>query len=171
MRCCARSATPGAAPSRNTRVAGLALWSLRQPVWVIRDANQLRIEGNKFLSAQTIRNLVPIHYPQSIFRTQPEAIAAALKQKAPLSYAQVDRQLFPPELIVRVQEQTPVAAVHSKNQPDGQPTTQADALLDAQGNVIPIESFQSLEQSLQLPQLRVLGDPKEYQQYMPFDKR
>jgi cell division protein FtsQ len=145
--------------------AGLALWSLRQPVWVIRDANQLRVEGNQFLSVQTIRNLVPIKYPQSIFRTQPEAIAATLKQKAPLSYAQVDRQLFPPELIVRVREQTPVAAVHSKNQPSGQPTTQADALLDAQGNIIPIESFQSLEQGLQLPQLRLLGDPKEYHQY------
>jgi cell division protein FtsQ len=145
--------------------AGLALWSLRQPVWVIRDANQLRVEGNQFLSVQTIRNLVPIKYPQSIFRTQPEAIAATLKQKAPLSYAQVDRQLFPPELIVRVREQTPVAAVHSKSEKGGQPTAQADALLDAQGSIIPIESFQSLEQGLQLPQLRVLGDPKEYSQY------
>jgi cell division protein FtsQ len=145
--------------------AGLALWSLRQPVWVIRDANQLRVEGNQFLSVQTIRNLVPIKYPQSIFRTQPEAIAATLKQRAPLSYAQVDRQLFPPELIVRVREQTPVAAVHSKSEKGGQPTAQADALLDAQGNIIPIESFQSLEQGLQLPQLRVLGDPKEYNQY------
>jgi cell division protein FtsQ len=146
-------------------LAGLALWSLRQPVWVIRDANQLRVEGNQYLSDQTIRNLVAIPYPQSIFRTQPNAIAAALKHKAPLSYVQVDRQLFPPELIVRVKEQTPVAAVHSKNQPGGQPTTQPDLLLDAQGNVIPIESFQSLEQGVQLPQLRVLGDPKTYQQY------
>jgi cell division protein FtsQ len=146
-------------------LAGLALWSLRQPVWVIRDANQLRVEGNQYLSDQTIRNLVAIPYPQSIFRTQPNAIATALKRKAPLSYVQVDRQLFPPELIVRVKEQTPVAAVHSKNQPGGQPTTQPDLLLDAQGNVIPIESFQSLEQGVQLPQLRVLGDPKTYQQY------
>jgi cell division protein FtsQ len=145
--------------------AGLALWSLRQPVWVIRDANQLRVEGNQFLSVQTIRNLVPIKYPQSIFRTQPEAIAATLRQKAPLSYAEVNRQLFPPELIVRVREQTPVAAVHSKSEKGGQPTAQADALLDAQGNIIPIESFQSLEQGLQLPQLRVLGDPKEYHQH------
>jgi cell division protein FtsQ len=146
-------------------LAALALWSLRQPIWVIRDANQLRVEGNQFLSVQTIRNLVPIQYPQSIFRTQPGAIAAALKSKAPLSYVQVDRQLFPPELIVHVREQTPVAAVHSKSQKGGQPTPQPDALLDVQGNIIPIESFQSLEQGIQLPQLRVLGDPKEYHQY------
>jgi cell division protein FtsQ len=146
-------------------LAGLALWSLRQPVWVIRDANQLRVEGNQYLSVQTIRNLVPIHYPQSIFHTQPDTIALELKRKAPLSYVQVDRQLFPPELIVHVREQTPVAAVHSKSQKGGQPTSQPDALLDIQGNIIPIESFQSLEQGLQLPQLRVLGDPKEYHEY------
>jgi cell division protein FtsQ len=145
-------------------LAALALWSLRQPVWVIRDANQLRVEGNQYLSDQTIRNLVALPYPQSIFRTQPGAIAAALKRKAPLSYVQVDRQLFPPELIVRVKEQTPVATVYSKNQPGGQPTTQPDLLLDAQGNVIPIESFQSLEQGVQLPPLRVLGDPEQYRQ-------
>jgi cell division protein FtsQ len=146
-------------------LAALTLWALRQPVWVIRNADQLRVEGNQYLSVQTIRNLVPIQYPQSIFRTQPEAIAAALKHKAPLSYAQVDRQLFPPELIVHVREQTPVATVYSKNQTGGQPTTQPDALLDVQGNVIAIESYQSLEQGMQLPQLRVLGDPKEYHQY------
>jgi cell division protein FtsQ len=62
-------------------LAALALWALRQPVWVLRDANQLRVEGNQYLSVQTIRNLVPIQYPQSIFRTQPEAIAAALKRQ------------------------------------------------------------------------------------------
>jgi cell division protein FtsQ len=146
-------------------LAALALWALRQPVWVIRDANQLRVEGNQYLSVQTIRNLVPIHYPQSIFHTQPEAIVVELKRKAPLSYVQVDRQLFPPELIVHVREQTPVAAVHSKSQKGGQPTPQPDALLDVQGNIIPIESYQSLEQGIQLPQLRVLGDPKEYHQY------
>ncbi len=146
-------------------LAGLALWSLRQPVWVIRDANQLRVEGNQFLSVQTIRNLVPMQYPQSIFRTQPAAIAAALKLKAPLSDVQIDRRLFPPELIVRVREQTPVAVVHSKSEKGGQPTAQPDALLDAQGNIIAIESYQSLEQGIQLPQLRVLGDPKEYHQY------
>ncbi|NJN48796.1 MAG: FtsQ-type POTRA domain-containing protein [Alkalinema sp. RL_2_19] len=138
---------------------------MRQPVWVIRDASQLRVEGNKFLSAQTIRNLVPLKYPQSIFRTQPNAIAEDLKRKAPLSAVQIDRQLFPPELIVRVTEQTPVAAVHSKNEKGGQPSATPDQLLDAQGNTIPIERYQSLEQGIQLPALRVLGDPKEYRQY------
>ncbi|MFM2429381.1 MAG: hypothetical protein RLZZ511_594 [Cyanobacteriota bacterium] len=142
--------------------AGAALWSLRQPVWVIRDANQLRIENNQFLSDQTLRNLVPIKYPQSIFRTQPSTIAAALKGQAPLSSVQVDRQLFPPELIIRVQEQAPVAAVHSKSQKDGQPIAQPDALIDAEGQIIPIERYQNLEQGIQLPTLKILGDPQDY---------
>jgi cell division protein FtsQ len=142
--------------------AGAALWSLRQPVWVIRDANQLRIENNQFLSDQTLRNLVPIKYPQSIFRTQPSTIAATLKRQAPLSSVQVDRQLFPPELIIRVQEQTPVAAVYSKMQKGGQPSAQPDSLLDAQGQIIPIERYQNLEQGVQLPALKVIGDPQDY---------
>ncbi|MBE9033046.1 FtsQ-type POTRA domain-containing protein [filamentous cyanobacterium LEGE 11480] len=149
-------------------VSGLAagaLWSLRQPVWVIRNSAQLRVEGNRYLSDQTIRNLVPIKYPQSIFRTQPHTIVTALKKRAPLSQVQVDRQLFPPELIVRVREQTPVAAVHTKNQKGGQPTTKPDLLLDAEGRLIPLETFESLEQGIKLPQLQVLGDPKEYRQY------
>jgi cell division protein FtsQ len=145
--------------------AAVALWALRQPVWVIRDASQLRIEGNQYLSIQTIRQLVPIKYPQSIFRTQPYAIATALKSKAPFSDVQVDRQLFPPELVVRVRERTPVAVIHSKNQADGKlPSAKPDLLLDAQGNVMPLADYQSLEPEIPLPKLRVLGDPKEYRQ-------
>ncbi len=145
-----------------------ALWSLRQPIWVIRNANQLRVEGNQYLSVQTIRKLIPITYPQSIFRTQPDAIAAELKSKAPFDHVQVDRQLFPPELIVRVHERTPVAVVHSKNQAGGQQAIpKPDLLLDGQGNVMPLASYQSLEPKLKLPLLRVLGDPKIYQQQWP----
>lgn len=145
-----------------------AIWALRQPVWVIRNVNQLRVEGNQYLSVQTIRKLVPMTYPQSIFRTQPDAIAAELKSKAPFDYVQVDRQLFPPELIVRVQERTPVATVYSKNQAGGQqPMPKPDVLLDAQGNVMPLARYQSLEPTLELPLLRVLGDPKTYQQQWP----
>lgn len=148
-------------------LAAAAFWSLRQPIWVIRDASQLRIEGNQYLSQQTLRKLVPITYPQSIFRAQPSAIADELKRQAPLAWVQVDRQLFPPELIVRVREQTPVAAVHSKNQKGGAPIAQPDMLLDAKGNVLPIERYQRLEQGIQLPPLQVLGDPKAYQRQWP----
>jgi cell division protein FtsQ len=76
---------------------------------VLRRSDQVKVEGNQFLSAQTIRSLLPIKYPQSIFRTQPSVIAATLKQKAPIIEASVDRQIFPPGLTVRIQERTPVA--------------------------------------------------------------
>jgi cell division protein FtsQ len=93
-------------------VAGLAMgavWLTTQPTWVLRRSDQVKVEGNQFLSAQTIRSLLPIKYPQSIFRTQPSVIAATLKQKAPIIEASVDRQIFPPGLTVRIQERTPVA--------------------------------------------------------------
>jgi cell division protein FtsQ len=143
-------------------IAAGAVWTVRQPIWVIRQADQIRIEGNQFLSAQTIRGLVPITYPQSIFRTQPQQIATVLKEKAPLAEVVVERQLFPPALIVRVREQTPVATVYSKLKPNQSADTTPDALLDEQGKVIRLETYTGLEHNIQLPVLKVLGNPDQY---------
>jgi cell division protein FtsQ len=146
-------------------VLTLAIWVVKQPLWVIRNAEQVRVEGNQFLSAQTLRGLVPIAYPQSIFRTQPQQIIDTLKSKAPLSNVRVERRLFPPELIVKVTEQTPVATIFANNQPDGKPSSTPNALIDAQGNVIPLEAYKGLEQNIQLPSLKILGKPEEYKQH------
>jgi cell division protein FtsQ len=143
-------------------IATGAVWTVRQPIWVIRQADQIRIEGNQFLSAQTIRGLVPINYPQSIFRTQPQQIVTVLKEKAPLAEVVVERQLFPPALIIRVREQTPVATVYSKLKPKQSADTTPDALLDEQGKVIRLETYTGLEHNIQLPQLKVLGNPDQY---------
>jgi cell division protein FtsQ len=146
-------------------VLTLAIWVVKQPLWVIRNAEQVRVEGNQFLSAQTLRGLVPITYPQSIFRTQPQQIVDTLKRKAPLSSVRVQRRLFPPELIVQVTEQTPVATIFANNQPDGKPSSTPNALIDAQGNVIPLETYKGLEQNIQLPALKILGKPDEYKHH------
>jgi cell division protein FtsQ len=146
-------------------IAAAAVWVVRQPIWVIQTANQVKITGNQFLSAQTIRDLVPINYPQSIFRTQPQAIVDTLKAKAPLSAVAVQRQLFPPELTISVREQTPVATIYSKTLPGGKPSPEPDALIDAQGNVIPLQTYHALEQSVQLPSLKILGGADLYRSH------
>ncbi len=162
-------------------VAGLAvgaIWLTTQPTWVLRRSDQVKIEGNQFLSAQTIRSLLPIKYPQSIFRTQPSVIETTLKQKAPIIEASVDRQIFPPGLTVRIQERTPVAqlvdpdvvanketrrevskAEAGKNAPkEGKPLSlKGHDLIDESGVVIPIESLNALNQTLKLPTLKILG--------------
>jgi cell division protein FtsQ len=153
---------------RSFAVFGLAastVWAATLPAWVIRKPEQVTIKGNQFISAQTIRTLLPIAYPQSLLKIQPQAVSNALKAKAPIADATVDRQLFPPSLTVRIQERTPVAIalpqpVLAKTQPDSEQNQ--SGLLDENGIWIPLESYTSLNQSLKLPTLKVTGKLDQY---------
>ncbi|MGV0026270.1 cell division protein FtsQ/DivIB [Phormidesmis priestleyi] len=154
---------------RSLAVFGLAagtVWAATLPAWVIRKPEQVTIKGNQFISAQTIRTLLPIAYPQSLLKIQPQAISNALKAKAPIAEATVDRQLFPPSLTVRIQERTPVAVaagVTKTTQSTGQNQDQNQpGLLDENGIWIPLESYTSLNQSLKLPTLKVTGKLDQY---------
>ncbi len=97
---------------RSVAVLGLAagtVWVVIQPNWVIRRAEQVKIEGNRFLATQSIRSLLPIQYPQSLLRIQSSQISEALTTKAPIAEAIVERHLFPPGLVIKVREREPVA--------------------------------------------------------------
>lgn len=90
-------------------LAGTSLWAVTQPNWVIRNPAQVKIEGNQFLAAKTVRSLLPINYPESLSKVQPTKIAETLKDKAPIAEVSVERHLFPPGLTVRIRERKPVA--------------------------------------------------------------
>ncbi len=142
---------------RNIAVCGLAvgaLWIATLPAWVIRKPEQVTIKGNRFISEQTIRTLLPIAYPQSLLKVQPQSIADALKAKAPIAEATVDRQLFPPSLTVRIRERVPIAITVSKSTQPG--------LLDETGAWIPQESYAALKPSLKMPPLRISGAVEQY---------
>ena len=97
---------------RSVVVLGLAagtVWIILQPNWVIRRSQEVKIEGNRFLSTQSIRSLLPIQYPQSLLRIQSSQISDALTTKAPIAEAVVERHLFPPGLVIKVREREPVA--------------------------------------------------------------
>jgi cell division protein FtsQ len=99
---------------RSIVVLGLAagtIWVIGQPNWVIHKAEQVKIEGNRFLATQTIRSLLPIQYPQSLMKIQASEISQALTTKAPIAETTVERHLFPPALIIKVREREPVAQV------------------------------------------------------------
>ena len=154
---------------RSLAVCGLtvgAVWAATQPVWVIRRPEQVRIEGNHFLSVRTLRSLLPIPYPQSLFRVEPQAIVQELQAKAPIAEVLVNRQLFPPELVVQVKERLPVAiAVPAENASSPRAalgSTGKSGLLDENGMWIPLESYTALDQSLKLPALKVIGNPDSY---------
>jgi cell division protein FtsQ len=142
---------------RNIAVAGLAIgtiWVVTLPAWVIRKPEQVTIEGNRFISAQTIRTYLPIAYPQSLLKIQPQPIAEKLKAKAPIAEATVDRQLFPPSLTVRIRERVPIATTISKTSQPG--------LLDDSGVWISQESYLAVNPGFKPPALKVMGQPDQY---------
>ena len=157
-------------------LTGGVVWSTTLPLWVIATPEQVQIEGNQFLSVPTLRALLPITYPQSILRVEPQKLIDILKTKAPIAEATVERQLFPPSLTIKVHERNPVAIVLP---PKTLATTIKDikslvalgektragqtGLLDENGMWIPLESYTSLNQALKLPSLKVVGKPEQYQ--------
>lgn len=154
---------------RTSAVCGLAgglVWTTTQPFWVLRESNQIVIEGNQLLSAQAIQSLVPLSYPQSLLRIEPEAIARSLESQPPIAEATVTRQLFPPSLTVQVKERVPVA-IALTNPPNGTALTSKAAvgLLDANGVWMPLQSYNALKHTLELPKLKVIGTPEQYRPY------
>jgi cell division protein FtsQ len=160
-------------------LTGAMIWFTTRPDWFIYQANEVVISGNQFLSAQAVKSLLPIAYPTSLLQLNPQEIAAKLESSGPIAQANVTRKLFPPKLIVEVQEKRPVAIAQipsstvqkppspqQKNQPIPPLSQNAQiGLLDENGVLISQSGDISPDQFLQLPTLTVIGDPKQYQPY------
>jgi cell division protein FtsQ len=143
-------------------LTGGVFWALNQPIWLIRQPEQVTIEGNQLLSDARIRDLLPLSYPQSLWQIQPQDLAKILESQGQIAEATVTRELFPPRLTIKIQERRPVAIA----QPSPTLTRRSDASgvgwLDANGGWIPLESYAKLERSRQLPSLKVIGNPDQY---------
>jgi cell division protein FtsQ len=155
---------------RSLFVGGMAsslVWAITLPDWVIRQPEQIVVKGNHFLSAQAIRSLLPVSYPQSILRVQPQAIAKSLESQAPIAEATVSRQLVPPGLTIQVKERKPVAITQAITTPNAKPgqSTPAAGLLDEQGVWMPESSYTKLDKNLELPTLKVIGESSQYHPY------
>jgi cell division protein FtsQ len=148
---------------------GGLVWATTRPIWVLRESNQIIIEGNQLLSEQAIKSLLPLSYPQSLLRIEPEAIARSLESQATIADATVTRQLFPPGITVQIKERVPVA-IALTNLPKGSSTATSKAsvgLLDQNGVWIPIQSYASQTSTVKLPNLKVIGLPEQYRPYWP----
>lgn len=155
---------------RTLAISGLAgglVWAITRPIWVLRESNQIIIEGNQFLSEQVLLSLVQLSYPQSLLKIQPEAIARSLESQATIAEATVTRQLFPPTLRIQVKERVPVAIALTKlPKSSSTPTPKASiGLLDQNGVWIPIQTYTSQSRTLKLPNLKVIGLPEQYRPY------
>ena len=152
---------------RTLAISGLAgglVWAITHPIWILRESNQIIIEGNQFLSKPVLLSLLQLRYPQSLLQIQPEAIARSLEAQPTIANADVTRQLFPPTLRIQVKERVPVAIAQILL-PKGisTPTPKVSiGLLDKHGVWIPIQTYTSQANTLKLPNLKVIGLSEQY---------
>ncbi|WP_341527294.1 FtsQ-type POTRA domain-containing protein [Nostoc sp. UHCC 0302] len=158
---------------RTFAISGLAgglLWIAIQPIWVLNTPKQIVIKsGNQLLSDDAIQSLVVLSYPQSLWRIQPSAIAESLKKQPTIAQATVSRRLFPPGLIIELQERVPVAITQAytvQNQRSSNKQV-AVGLLDASGVWMPLARYKSLNPTAKFPTLKVIGLPQQYRHYWP----
>ncbi|MCU0526438.1 MAG: FtsQ-type POTRA domain-containing protein [Elainella sp. Prado103] len=145
------------------------IWLISKPDWMLRDPSQVTIEGNQSLSADMIRAMLPINYPQSILSLQPETLAHQLETEAPIADARVTRRMFPPGVFIQIRERRPIATVYAGTNSNAAPVNKnldhlfVVALLDEKGTWMPYEKFASFNQSQKLPALKVIGIQAQYQ--------
>jgi cell division protein FtsQ len=154
---------------RTLLLSGMATgmaWGMTLSFWVIRDPAQVEIEGNHLLSEDTLRKLLPLHYPLSLLQVQPQTLVTALETSSPVTEVSIGRQLFPPRLKIEVQERNPVAQATLAPDASGRSTVDPKAwgLLDERGVWMPLTLFTSLDSTVPLPALKVLGMREEFAQ-------
>lgn len=148
-----------------TSMAGGLIWATTRPIWVLRESNQVIVEGNQLLADQVIKSFLPLSYPQSLLRIEPEAIAQTLEAQPTIADATVTRRLFPPEITVQVKERVPVAIAVTITKATSTSNSTSIGFLDATGVLIPIQSYLSSERKLRLPKLKVIGSLEQYRPY------
>ncbi len=158
-----------------TATGGL-IWVITLPGWIIYSPEQIAIDGNEFLPDEAVQSLLPIDYPESIIQIRPHGIERHLKARGPIAEVLINRQLFPPSLTITIQERRPVAmliggsygSADSDTNSDGLRFNQATrrlaptGLIDENGTLIPLENYTALDDSLELPDLRIIGMQEHY---------
>ncbi len=129
-------------------ILGGFAWTVSRSDWKISKAEQIRVEGNQYLTDKAIRSILAIPYPKLLMELAPEQLTAKLITNGSIASARIDRGLLPPHLVVQVEDLPPIAQV----MPDDD--TQSQKLVDEQGRQLPISSYQPTVLS-SLPKLQL----------------
>jgi cell division protein FtsQ len=125
-------------------------WAISRSDWKISKAEQIRVEGNQYLTDSAIRSILAIPYPKLIMELAPAQLTTRLITKGSIASAKIDRGLLPPHLVVQVQDLPPIARVL----PDHD--TPLPIFVDERGRQLPISSYQpKILSSLPKLQLRL----------------
>lgn len=153
-------------------LAGGALWLLRNPIWLtLRGNQQVIIEGNEMLADATIQELMALEYPQPLLAIEPDEVEQHLRTQSPIALVHVERRLFPPRLVVTLQERQPVAVTVPSVPGVAEAVEKTPAnhpgLVDIEGYWMPYDERMRLNREFTLPKLRVRGFHERYQPQWP----
>ncbi|AFZ02718.1 cell division protein FtsQ/DivIB [Calothrix sp. PCC 6303] len=141
-------------------------WLAIQPMWVLKNYQDIEVEGNQLLSSEAVQLQTGLVYPRSLWRIQPSAITKSLKHQPIIADAVVSRRLFPPGLVIQIQEKVPVAIAFDNDPNTSLNPTEAKkikkGLLDADGTWIPIDKYITMNPNAKMPTLKVIGSPQQY---------
>jgi cell division protein FtsQ len=153
-------------------LAGGLGWFAIQPMWVVKNSQDIEVEGNRLISSEAIQLQTGLVYPRSLWRIQPSQVAESLLKSQPIiADAVVSRRLFPPGLVIHIQEKIPVAiaTISSANAFDHEPNNSSNSaqkvkqgLLDVDGNWIPLDKYITMNPNAKMPTLKVVGSPQQY---------
>jgi cell division protein FtsQ len=146
-------------------LAGGLGWLAIQPMWVVKNSQDIEVEGNQMLSSEAIQLQTGLVYPRSLWRIQPSKITESLLKSQPIiADAVVSRRLFPPGLVIHIQEKIPVAIAtdYEPNNSSNSAQKMKRGLLDADGNWIPLDKYITMNPNAKMPTLKVVGSPQQY---------
>jgi cell division protein FtsQ len=123
------------------------------PKWSIVNNSQIRVVGNRLVSNQTIYELLSLSYPRSIWQIPTHQLSKSLELTPPIIAAKITRQLFPPRLIVAIEERIPIAFAAREGRV---------GFLDKRGTWVAKSFYQNLQQSSRSPNLKVIGFNDRY---------
>lgn len=124
------------------------------PYWKIEHQTQIKIEGSKLVSEQTVYEALDFAYPQFVWIVNGIDLTRKIESIPSIEMAQVNRQALPPQIKIALEEKIPVAVAASQGK---------IGFLDEQGEWIDREFYANMNDRT-LPNLKVIDYKIQFKQ-------
>ncbi|MEM8719212.1 MAG: FtsQ-type POTRA domain-containing protein [Cyanobacteria bacterium P01_G01_bin.39] len=121
--------------------------------WQVKKQSQIKINGGKLVNKNTIYRTLSFDYPQFIWTIDGKELEKNIKSIPSVAAAKVNRQIIPPQIVISLQEKSPVALASFQGQV---------GFLDPQGDWISLNFYSNFNNDLRLPKLKVINYQIEY---------
>lgn len=123
------------------------------PNWQIKQQNQIKINGEKLVSENTIYRTLKFSYPQFIWTVNGLNLEQKIETIPSIAVAKINRRIMPPSIIISLQEKKPVAVATFQEQV---------GFLDAQGEWISLNFYDNINSDHPLPKLKVINYERQF---------